>query len=167
MEQLKSMKECLMAQVQGQMSNLQQVDAKELGEAIDMIKDLEEAIYYCTIVEAMEKDKKEPEIGYYTERRDIDYPRGKMYYSGSNGYYTEPYYYTERPMDFSIRDPKEGRSPMQRRMYMEAHDPNQKMVELEKYMQELSGDIMDMIKEATPEERRMLQQKISGLASKI
>lgn len=175
MEQLKAMKQTLMSQAQSQMGNLQQVDAKELGEVVDMIKDLEEAIYYCTIVEAMEKDSKEKEVEYYTERRDMDYPRGRMYYSGSsdNGYgsrnYREPwqYYYTERPMDFSIRDPREGRSPMQRRMYMEAHGQNEKMVELEKYMQELTGDIMEMIKEATPEEKKMLQQKISTLATKI
>jgi hypothetical protein len=34
---------------------LSEVDTKELGEAIDMIKDLEEAIYYCTVTEAMTK----------------------------------------------------------------------------------------------------------------
>ena len=53
MKQLETMKEQLMACAQGQMGNLQNVDAKELGEVIDMIKDLEEAIYYCTITKAM------------------------------------------------------------------------------------------------------------------
>ena len=53
MEMLKSMKETLMACAQGQMGHLDTVDAKELGEVIDMIKDIEEAIYYCTITEAM------------------------------------------------------------------------------------------------------------------
>lgn len=58
MERLKSMKDSLVACAQAQMGNLQNVDTKELGEAIDMIKDLEEAIYYCTITKAMEeKDK--------------------------------------------------------------------------------------------------------------
>lgn len=58
MEKLKSMKDSLVACAQAQMGNLQNVDTKELGEAIDMIKDLEEAIYYCTITKAMEeKDK--------------------------------------------------------------------------------------------------------------
>ena len=60
MEQLKSMKECLMSCAQSQMSNLSNVDAQELGAVIDMIKDLEEAIYYCTITKAMkESEKKE------------------------------------------------------------------------------------------------------------
>lgn len=35
------------------MSNLEQVDAKEMGEVIDIIKDLEEAQYYCAITSAM------------------------------------------------------------------------------------------------------------------
>jgi type IV secretory pathway VirB4 component len=47
------MKTTLMSCVQSQMANLKDVDAKELGEAIDMLKDLEEAMYYCTITEAM------------------------------------------------------------------------------------------------------------------
>ena len=41
------------------------------------------------------------------------------------------------------------------------------MQELEKYMQELSTDITDMIKEASPEEKQMLQQKLTLLASKV
>jgi type IV secretory pathway VirB4 component len=51
--QYELMKTTLMSCVQSQMSNLKDVDAKELGEAIDMLKDLEEAMYYCTITEAM------------------------------------------------------------------------------------------------------------------
>ena len=46
---MKYMKETLMNCVQGQLGDLSSTDAKELGEAIDMIKDLSEAIYYCTI----------------------------------------------------------------------------------------------------------------------
>ena len=54
MERLKKMKESLMNCVESQIhNNLKEVDAKELGEAVDMIKDLEEAMYYATITEAM------------------------------------------------------------------------------------------------------------------
>jgi len=59
MEILKSMKDTLMCCAQGQMGHLESVDAKELGEVVDMIKDLEEAMYYCVIIEAMEKGDKE------------------------------------------------------------------------------------------------------------
>lgn len=41
------------------------------------------------------------------------------------------------------------------------------MKELEKYMQELSSDITEMIEEASPEEKQFLSSKISTLASKI
>lgn len=46
--------------------------AKELGEAVDMIKDLAEANYYCKITEAMEKPENQYGVNY-------DY-RGRMGY---------------------------------------------------------------------------------------
>lgn len=77
-------------------------------------------------------------------------------------------YYTELP---EMRDPREGRSPMRRRMYMEgkeAHnDPNSQLRELEAYLQELSTDITEMIKDASPEERATLHQKMTTLANKM
>ena len=59
MEELERIKEQLITCVQYQMMNLQDVDAKELGEVIDMIKDLSETAYYCSIAEAMEDSKEE------------------------------------------------------------------------------------------------------------
>jgi len=38
-------------------SNIETADTRELGEAIDMIKDLSTAQYYCSIVSAMEDSK--------------------------------------------------------------------------------------------------------------
>lgn len=172
MEQLKTMKEAIMCQVQGQLNNLYDVDAKELGEAIDMIKDLSEAIYYCTVTEAMEgKEEKGGNTYYYTENR---YPSegGRMYYSGGNSSSQGRGYYTERemPLDFA-RDYREGRSGSQRRMYMESkemhHGKEKEMKELEKYIQDLSTDITEMIKDATPDEKRMLQNKLTTLATKV
>lgn len=55
MHRLKNMKETLIGCVQTQLADIKNVDTEELGEAIDMIKDLEEAIYYCTITKAMEE----------------------------------------------------------------------------------------------------------------
>lgn len=55
MEDLKAIKKCLINQVQMECSDLKKVNTKELGEVIDMIKDLEEAMYYCAIIKAMEK----------------------------------------------------------------------------------------------------------------
>ena len=60
-EVLKEMKDGLVKCVHSQMDHLESVDTKELGEAVDMIKDFSEAIYYCTIIESMEKAEKEQE----------------------------------------------------------------------------------------------------------
>ena len=191
-EALKMMKEQLMSCVQGQLGDISKVDAHELGEAVDMIKDLAEAIYYCTITESMEKsseDKGETNINYYTTPttynrmmytdpyRDMERDGGYMYYTtGGRGHGTGGgnrggvNYYTEMPGDI-WRDPREGRSPMRRRMYMEGkemhNDPNSQLRELEAYLQELSTDITEMIKDASPEERATLHQKMTTLASKI
>lgn len=88
-EQMKHMKDTLMNCVQGQLGDLSSVDTKELGEAMDMIKDLSEAIYYCTITESMEKSEKEqkeypmyyPPVNYNRYYRDMDREYGAMYYT--------------------------------------------------------------------------------------
>ena len=72
MENLKSIKKCLIAQAQAQMGNLQEVDAEELGEVIDMIKDLEKTIYYGTIIKAMQQDEHKIDIG-WTTAEDIEH----------------------------------------------------------------------------------------------
>ena len=51
MEQLRNIEQCLVSTVQTQLGDLKHVNAKEMGEVIDMIKDLEEAMYYCSIME--------------------------------------------------------------------------------------------------------------------
>ncbi len=57
-EQLDAMKSSLMACAMSRMSDLEHTDAEELGEVIDMIKDIEEAKYYCAITKAMEERSK-------------------------------------------------------------------------------------------------------------
>ena len=55
MEKLKHIKHKLVELVEMEMEeHLETLDTEELGEVIDMIKDLAEAIYYCTVTEAME-----------------------------------------------------------------------------------------------------------------
>ncbi len=176
-EQMKMMKTTLMNCVQGQMGDLASVDAKELGEAVDMIKDLSEAIYYCTITESMEKSDKEKEkyypVDYY---RDMDKPNGYMYYTDSHGVSHPSANMSTgaqgtRNYPIEIRDYREGRSPMTRKTYMERkmHGGGKEVQvqELEKYMHELTNDIMEMLEGASTEEKQMLKSKISTLATKI
>ena len=54
MEKMKSIKSKLVDCVLEQMENLDKADTHQLGQAIDMIKDMAETIYYCTITWSME-----------------------------------------------------------------------------------------------------------------
>lgn len=178
MEELERIKEQLITCVQSQMMNLQDVDAKELGEVIDMIKDLSETAYYCSITEAMEDSKEEKELmakmprSYdgrymYTRGGRRGFDNGQMYYEGNM--MPIPYYEGTYPSE--IRDFREGRSGMIRRTYMESKELHQgkekKIQELEDYVRELGEDITEMIQDASPEEKQILAQKLSTLADKV
>lgn len=163
MERLKHMEDTLIACVETQLSHLDCVDAKELGEAIDMIKDLAQAKYYCSIVKAMEDNS------YY---RDMDRGYGRMYYEGPDGDFRGKYPWRNDSAGYPyIRDSREGRSPIMRKMYMESKhlhkDKTEKIKELEKYMQELTDDIVEMIEDASLEERTILHNKMNNLTNKI
>ena len=143
---LEHMKDVLICAVEHEINNLENANCKELGEAIDMIKDLEEAIYYYTITEAMGENGNK-------------YDYNKI---NSNGHYNE-----------SSEDSNQycGNSYKNRKMYMEAKsmkkDKATQLRELEKYLQELSNDIIEMIQDSTLEEKQYLEKKITALATKI
>lgn len=178
MEKIKSIKEQLISQVCNQMSDLKKVDAKELGEVIDMIKDLSETLYYCEIYKQMEEAGEQPKERnnyYYTERhyRDVDRDsQQRMYYHDNTTKKDQSsIYYTEEDYPISFHDTWEGRSPIKRKMYMESkatHQNNNKiMKDLENYMSELTTDIVEMLEKATPEEKMIVQNKINMLSNKI
>ena len=170
MNHLKSMKEQLICKVQEQFDHLDVVNTEELGEVIDMIKDIAEAEYYCTITKAMEeKDKEERSDNiYYHTMPYPDYDRERMHYSGSKGNGSEKSAHISEMM---AHDPREGRAKNSRKMYMESKeihkDAATQMKDLEKYLQDLSDDIAEMIQDATPQEKQVLQQKIATLSTKI
>lgn len=64
-----------------------------------------------------------------------------------------------------------GRSGESRRMYMESkdlhHEKSVKMQELETYMKDLTKDLVEMIEDSSPEEKQLLQQKLTILTNKI
>lgn len=147
MERLKAIKNQLIAQVQTQMSDLKCVDTHELGEVIDMIKDIAQAMYYCEVYKAMESK---------------DNP-------GDHGY-SEEYYEREYPMEY-LHDEREGRSPARRKSYIEsktAHSDTAKiMKDLENYLQDLTTDMMELMNWASDDEKTVIQKKINTLASKL
>ena len=148
-ERLHDIKDILLCAVEHQIADLEHVNTCELGEVIDMIKDLEEAIYYCTVTEAMH----DPNNEWKTKKSD--------------------HYQTQSDNDRMgwTNGSWEGHSHLSRKMYMEAKDMKKdkatQLRELEKYMQELSTDITEMIADASPEEKQYLEKKITALASKI
>ena len=165
---MKAAQACLMTTVEEQLMNLDKVDAKELGEAIDMIKDLEEAIYYETITKAMNKktgyeedewDQYYPK--YYGDHKDKKHPdevwerdRKMPTHDGHMSEHVEEKMHHDGEKEYPhMRDSKEGKSPMSRRMYMESkekhHDKASQMRELENYMQELTQDIVEMVEGST------------------
>ena len=166
MDRIECMKMQLIAAIESEMQDLKSADCEELYKAIDMLKDLEEAQYYCTITESMKANKKEEEqIMYYTEPhsylptddmymerlKDMSGRRGRRYNNGNGDY--------------------AGRSGESRRMYMESKDLNHeksvKMQELETYMKDLTKDLVEMIEDSSPEEKQLLQQKLTILTNKI
>lgn len=89
--------------------------------------------------------------------RDMDLSDGRMYY-------------TETPHEWS-RDYREGKSGMSRKSYMEtktmSKDKGETMKELEKYLSELSTDVTEMLKDASPEEKTMVRNKMQVLLQKV
>lgn len=74
------------------------------------------------------------------------------------------------------RDRREGRSGQSRRGYMETKEARKentpenkhhRMKELETYAKELTEDVVDMIADATPEERSLMKQKMQVLLQKL
>lgn len=128
----------LICEVETQMEDLEDVCTKELGEVIDMIKDLSEAIYYDVVTEAMLDTE---ELGEESETKKIKDTHGE-----NHGY---PSY----------------------KAYMEAKHKNSDsailMRELEKYMGDISQDLLEIMKNAAPEEKSYLNKKMNSLISKL
>lgn len=195
--------------------DISQVDAKELGEVVDIAKDMaelmkymEEACYYHKVSEAMDEGSEEEKKYYlnkyipeyegkfytpmpmargrdsrgrymYTEPimmddRYDDTFRDRMYYSSMNGSSSSSGREgsTSGRMNYTdMHDYRDGRSYMARRGYMEAKemgkDKEHMNKELDKYMEELSSDMTEMIHGMDASEKQLLKQKLATLASKI
>lgn len=156
---LKWMKDTLVCAAEAELCNLETANTCELEKVIDMIKDIEEALYYHAVTEAMESQELSE---WKTKKCDYqNYDSRKMTHAEMDEWEEEETEHHE----------KDGRSYMSRRMYMEAKETHKdkatQLKELEKYMQELTHDITEMIGDASPEEKQYLEKKITALASKI
>lgn len=121
MKKINDMKEALICKVEAQMQNLDQINTKELKDAIEAIHYLEEVIYYATITKSMEK----------SPYSDIKY--------------------------YSWPEAEESRTSASRKMYMKSKmshkDKTERLKDLETYIHDLSDEVVDMIKDSSPEEK--------------
>ena len=174
---------------------IENVDACEMGQVTDMLKDLAEAMYYRTLTKAMDEAEDGDGRRFYDHYR---YPDGRFAPKGRGSYrrgYEGPYwrmtpemykdmqeyrdmdrntgrmYYTEPSMTMS-----ESNYDRAKRNYTETkelhrantpQDKEAKMRGLEDYFKEISSDITGLLSDMTPEERNMLKSKISALATKL
>lgn len=173
MHRLKSIEETLVTIMQTELGDYRNAKTEELGKVTDMIKDLCEAQYYCAKKKAIE------EKGYEEEEEREGY-RERMYYPRTNMRPSPDYRPSNResernpmeyPMPLEMRDRREGKSPVQRKNYMESkelhHDTNKNMKELDKYLQELCEDILEMVSGMTPQEKQATERKLTTLAQTI
>lgn len=213
-KRMHEMQECLTEKALSELEKgTDHVDTCEMGQVVDMIKDLAEAEYRATITKAMEEAKEEKEeydkillrelkeeYGEDTGRRFYDHYRyadGRFAPKGRGTYrrgYEEPPYWHMTPeryhdMEYS-RDMDRGNGRMYytepthtesryesaKRAYTESkelhkgnepQDKEAKMRELEKYMKEMSDDLLNLMKGMSQEEMNMAKSKLSVLVSKM
>jgi len=213
-ERIHKMQECLTEKAVNEFEKgIENVDTSEMGEVVDMIKDLAEAEYHSIISKAMKKSDEEEEeydkellrslkaeYGEENGRRYYDhyrYANGRFAPKGRGTYrrgYEEPPYWHMTPeryhdMEYS-RDMDKGNGRMYytepmhtesryesaKRAYTESkelhkgnepQDKEAKMRELEKYMKEMSDDLLNLMKGMSQEEMNMAKSKLSVLVSKM
>lgn len=190
-ERMHKMIECLCEKAWAEMeSGIERVDTAEMGQVIDMIKDLNDAEYKAVITKTMQEYEEDGEESrrFYDHYRYTDgrfAPKGK----GTRRGYTESPYYFQTPDMYhewdSRSDAERGRDldrmggrmyytePIMsgydkaKRHYMESTDKERKMQSLESYMKELSEDVTSLLTDMAPEERTLLKTKMTTLLQKI
>ena len=207
-EKIHKMIECLTEKALCELEKgTENVDTCEMGQVVDMIKDLNEAEYKAVIVKAMKKADEEEkeyknillrelkeEYGEDAGRRFYDHYRyadGRFAPKGRGTYrrgYEEPPYWHMTPEMYRDMDKENGRMYYTEPMYTESRyesakrayteskelhkgnepqDKEAKMRELEKYMKEMSDDLLNLMKGMSQEEMNMAKSKLSVLVSKM
>lgn len=193
-EKIENIENQLLSKIESQMSCLNNVDTEELAKAIDAVHHLEEAMYYCSIIEAMEKSSEEKEkmnINYYMEptryyqgqprnadgsfasdgRRNYSEGQGDMGGQNGNGgtHYYVPYMeyapYMMRDEGWRDRHMYDGRSGISRRMYMEGKQTH--MGDDQQSMKELEHYIKDLGEDLTDMIKESTAEEKQVLSAKL
>lgn len=151
------------------------IDTRELGEVIDMIKDLAEAekscyeaCYYKSVVEAMDEYGENPRMGYNPNRN-----RMGQYSDGRSGYDEQPYARMMRDPD---RDGDESygrefsRYRQAKRYYTETHSESEraKMKEhANHHILEAVSTLREIWSEADPDLRQKMKADLGKLMGEM
>ena len=162
---------------------LEAVDTKELGEAVDILKDLGEAKYYCSVVKAMEGADDGP-MGYNNRRymtsgRYAPKGRGSMGYDPMMEWTADPMGYTgEAYMGGTENRPQNGsqgrmgygnayeRYKQARMGYHQSRTAENRrgMDEaVNDHMQEFSDSLREMWDDADRNQRMQMRNALTGL----
>ena len=146
MHRIKKMKEKLIEEAQNRMQNMDGGSIEQMGQIVDMIKDLSEAEkacleaeYYDTVIDAMDGD----------DRYGYDDRSG----SGNRQGYRESYMMDDRNDRMGYRDSK-GRY---------ARNPNRRRMRRSGYSEESIENLRQMMEDADPERKRQLKQDLEEL----
>lgn len=188
MDKICEMKMTLENYISAQMCDLASADTHELGEAIDMIKDLAEAEYYCEATKAMksageELDEYDGRMGYTPNYRNMRraadnmnraMSNGRMGYTPMEKEYLDGYLHNPAQFRDEMRERNHGDAysewKMARRHYTETHSPmdKQKMdMHTNEHVSEVMMTIKDMWHEADPELRTEMKNKLQQLLNDL
>lgn len=176
MEQIKDIMKNIVSCVASQTTNIDKADPKELSEAMDMIKDLAMAEYYCQITKAMENPENEYGVDYDENGRiRKGYNSSRMAMNGRRGYDDADPRYT---MDDEMRTPYThnggttprygytermagGRYENARRGYEEIHD----MSSLNKIFDIIEEDMKELKPTMSASDMSTAKQRLITLAN--
>lgn len=151
MKELADMKATLVSTLKSQLSNIDTADTKEVGEVVDMIKDLAEAEKYCyeacyykSVIEAMEEGE-DDRYGYSRPRTNY-----RMSGSGHMGY--KPMIDQEPYIDGYLHDPNFKDRMYERYGYIKPET-----------MSGALGDVKSIWKNADPERKMQLKRELSTM----
>lgn len=109
-ENMKAIEEVLASKIRSEFDKgIECIDAEEMGTVIDMLKDIESAIYHATITQAMDEyGESDAESDYYSRRYydDYRYTNGRFASKGHGTWrgYEEPYYHRMTPEQYRDMD---------------------------------------------------------------
>lgn len=142
--ELTALKECLVSKVYEQFENIETIDTKEMGEAIDMIKDLAQTMYYCSVVEAMKNGEE------------------------CNGDACSEDEYASWAYHVGAKD--SSRCGASRAAYLKKKEENASesyLTELEVYLNDLKNDVKEMATHMNYDEKELVGNHLTILHSEI